>query len=87
MTRLATDEQFIDLLCSDDELLRAEFDAIIAAQWPGTPPELQGDERAADDCGGDPARWDSDADQAQLPNGPRHAGASSRRRQRSPPHR
>jgi len=31
------DEQFLDLICSDDELLAAEFDAIIAAEWP-TPP-------------------------------------------------
>jgi len=36
------DEQFIDvfadLLRADEELLRAEFDAIVAAQWPTSPP-------------------------------------------------
>ena len=36
------DEQFIDVLAdllrADDELLRAEFDAIVAAQWPTSPP-------------------------------------------------
>jgi hypothetical protein len=30
------DEQFLDLVCSDEDLLRAEFDAIIAAGWPST---------------------------------------------------
>jgi hypothetical protein len=28
----STDEEFLELLCADQELLRAEFDAIIAAQ-------------------------------------------------------
>jgi hypothetical protein len=36
-----TDEQFLDLVCADDELLRAEFDAIIAAEWPTPPPAGQ----------------------------------------------
>jgi len=33
-------QQFIELLLGDDELLQAEFDAIIAAEWPGPPPSL-----------------------------------------------
>jgi hypothetical protein len=32
------DDQFIALICSDEQLLRAEFDAIIAGQWPSPPP-------------------------------------------------
>lgn len=32
------DEQFIELICADDELVQAEFDAIISAEWPATPP-------------------------------------------------
>ena len=28
----STDEQFLDLLLADEDLLRAEFDAIIAAE-------------------------------------------------------
>ena len=32
------DEQFLALMCSDEDLLRAEFDAIIAAEWPSPPP-------------------------------------------------
>src|SRR4051794_21698603 len=30
-------DAFIDLLCQDEELVRAEFDAIIAAAWPSPP--------------------------------------------------
>ena len=33
----AIDEEFLALMCSDEEWLRAEFDAIIASEW-GTPP-------------------------------------------------
>ena len=38
----STDEQFLDLLLADEDLLRAEFDAIIAAEWPGQPPGRPG---------------------------------------------
>ena len=31
------EEQFLDLFLSDEELLRAEFDAIIAADWSNPP--------------------------------------------------
>ena len=85
MTRTTArlEEQFVDLLCADDELLRAEFDAIVAAEWPGATPAEPGGEPADDDCAGEPTRWDSYADQALLPN--QHAGARRPRRQRSPP--
>jgi hypothetical protein len=33
------DEQFLDLICNDPDLLAAEFDAIIAAEWPQPPPD------------------------------------------------
>ncbi len=36
-TSTAVDEQFLELICSDEELLQAEFDAILAAEWPGPP--------------------------------------------------
>lgn len=32
------DEQFIDLICADDALMRAEFDAIVAEEWSVLPP-------------------------------------------------
>ena len=35
--RRSIDEQFLDLLCADEDLLAAEFAAIITAEWP-TPP-------------------------------------------------
>jgi hypothetical protein len=38
----STDEQFLDLLLADEDLLRAEFDAIVAAEWPGPPPGRPG---------------------------------------------
>ena len=31
------DEQFLALICAEEELLRAEFDAIVADEWPGPP--------------------------------------------------
>jgi hypothetical protein len=34
----AVDEEFLELVCADEELLRAEFDAIIAQEWASTPP-------------------------------------------------
>jgi hypothetical protein len=39
-TRAAGEQEFLDLVCRDENLLRAEFDAIIAAEWPGEPPGL-----------------------------------------------
>lgn len=43
------EEQFVELVCSDEELVQAEFEAIITAAWstppPGCPPPRQ------------PARW------------------------------
>jgi len=32
------DDEFVDLICEDDELVRAEFDALVAACWDLTPP-------------------------------------------------
>ncbi len=36
----SVDARFLDLLLADDDLVQAEFDAIIAAEWPGPPPNL-----------------------------------------------
>jgi hypothetical protein len=33
----ATDEAFLDLVCADDELVRAAFEAIVAEEWPVPP--------------------------------------------------
>lgn len=32
-TRMDPQEEFLVLLCADEDLLRAEFDAIVAANW------------------------------------------------------
>ena len=32
-----TEDVFIDLVCADDELLHAAFDAIVAEEWPVPP--------------------------------------------------
>ena len=37
MTRTVPDD-FVDLVCADPSLLRAEFDALIAASWDSEPP-------------------------------------------------
>lgn len=36
-TRVDADEAFLELICADDDLLRAEFEAIVAASWVGPP--------------------------------------------------
>ena len=33
----STDEAFLELLCADDDLVRSEFEAIVAASWVGPP--------------------------------------------------
>jgi hypothetical protein len=76
--------QFLDLICDDPDLLQAEFDAIIAAEWPEPPgnrfhrgavggyPDCRHSRRAADCVPGPAAR-------------PRHPGIGGWARQRSPP--
>jgi hypothetical protein len=77
------EEQFLDLICSDEDLIQTEFDAIIAAEWPnppantpgraplaGTPPAGQPGARPP----GSPARWPG-----------HHPGIGGWTRQRSPP--
>jgi len=34
-------EDFLELVCADEQLLRAEFDAIIAEEWPANPPPAE----------------------------------------------
>ena len=35
---LAAEEEFLAIVCPHEDLVRAEFDAIIAAEWPSLPP-------------------------------------------------
>ncbi|HJQ01506.1 MAG TPA: hypothetical protein VJ851_07890 [Jatrophihabitans sp.] len=80
----SVDEQFVDLICRDADLLAAEFDAIIAAEWPDPPAGRPGSGAA----GGHPGR--RAAGRAAEPvrdliDRPRHPGIGGWARQRSPP--
>ena|SRR6478736_910455 len=82
------DEQFLELICSDADLLKAEFDSIIAAEWSESP-QPPADPGARGTAGGQPdsglARpTDPDPDR-DLVGQPRHPGLGGWARQRSPP--
>ena len=38
---LEVEQAFLDLVCADEQLLRAEFDAIIAREWPTRRPPVR----------------------------------------------
>lgn len=79
---LTTEEEFLAIVCSDEDLMRAEFDAIIAAEWPSPPPD-----RPENDDLVEPAprtvRRPPIPNQARRPDQPR--GIRGRSRERSPP--
>jgi hypothetical protein len=79
----STDEQFLDLLLADEDLLRAEFDAIIAAEWPGPPPGRPGRGARAERRPGETRRRRPRA--AGSPGWPRPLRIGGWPRQRSPP--
>jgi hypothetical protein len=81
---LAAEEEFLAIVCSDEDLVRAEFEAIIAAEWPSLPPGAPADGVAVERSPG-PARRQPRGGQARLPNGARHPGIDRWSRQRSPP--
>jgi hypothetical protein len=71
----ATHEEFLDVILADDELLRAEFDAIIADAWPDPP-------RAAAQP---PHRRLRTWGRGRIAQGPHRPGLAAWARQRSPP--
>lgn len=78
------DDAFLDIICHDEELLRAEFDALVAASWdePPPPPPPPAGPRPADNPPPRPAA--PTATEQEVP--PRsHRPAPAGRRQRSPP--
>ncbi|MEP6650311.1 MAG: hypothetical protein ABJA74_10450, partial [Lapillicoccus sp.] len=81
---LAAEEEFLAIVCADEDLLRAEFDAIIAAEWPSPPPDRPEDDDAVQRSPGT-ARRQPSGGQARLPNRARHPGIGGWSRQRSPP--
>ena len=80
----AVDEQLLDLICSDADLLAAEFDAIIAAEWPTPPAGSRGHGGAGGHPRGRATRRAAGAVRG-LVSRPRHPGIGGWVRQRSPP--
>jgi hypothetical protein len=78
------DERFLDLICSDADLLAAEFDAIIAAEWPEPPADTPGRGAAGGHPGSGAARVPAQPVRGPVPQ-PRHPGIGGWARQRSPP--
>jgi hypothetical protein len=79
------DDQFLDLVCADEELLRAEFEAIIAAEWPippAAPPPRHPARIPPPPTGTRRPRLPRSG---QVSQRPRHPGVGGWARQRSPP--
>ncbi|WP_156023080.1 hypothetical protein [Terracoccus sp. 273MFTsu3.1] len=77
------DEAFLALVCDDEELLRAEFDAIVGAAWPPS-----GTHSRPDDGDGTPrerARLEDRRRMATLRAVRREGGPVDRGRERAPP--
>ncbi|MGI8529762.1 MAG: hypothetical protein ACR2KO_09815 [Geodermatophilaceae bacterium] len=77
------EEMFLDLLCSDEEWLRAEFDAIIAAGWGG--PRTARPLRPASPTPSPPRCHSRPEVAADTPAPGRCPGVGGWARQRSPP--
>jgi hypothetical protein len=77
-------DDFVDPICADGDLLRAEFEAIVEAGWPSTPPSGPGDQDAEVNRPGHPCQGPGSREQ-RRPVGLDDPGAGSRSRQRSPP--
>lgn len=78
------DEEFLALMCADDDFLRAEFEAIIAQEWadslpPADPPVASPSSGPVPHGHGLPRGCHS------SPCRPSHPGDDGWRRQRSPP--
>ena len=77
------DEEFLALVCSDPEWLRAEFDAIVAESWDVPPPDPSRPCGGAGDWQGR-VGWHSPLG-AVVPAGSPHPWADRTGRTRSPP--
>jgi hypothetical protein len=83
-TAPAVEEQFLDLIYGDADLLAAEFDAIIAAEWPEPPSDRPGGSAAGRHPSSGPARRSAASIRGPVSR-PRHPGIGGWARQRSPP--
>ena len=82
----SVDEQFLDLICSDQGLLAAEFDAIIAAARPEPPTDRPGHGAAGRHPATNAARRAADPLRDPVSRPP-HPGIGGWARQRAPPFR
>jgi hypothetical protein len=78
------DEWFIEVMCADEELLRAEFDAIVAEEWADSPPPTDPAPATAGVNRG-PRGSGLPSRCLATPGQPHHRGADGWSRQRSPP--
>src|SRR2546423_1443879 len=79
----ASQEEFLALLCADEQLLRAEFDAIIAAAWPNPPPTRPRPERPG--AQQPPSAASAPASRPAQPGRAHRPGVGGLGRQRAPP--
>lgn len=80
----ALEADFLALVCADEELLRAEFEAIIAAEWPARPPRRPGGPPPGA-ANRRPGRPGGDRRPRPPADRPRRPHDDSRARQRAPP--
>jgi hypothetical protein len=64
------DEAFTDLISGDDELVRTEFDALMAASWPAPPPAPPPPEPPVRSGDGDPPDHGEEGTEPSGPPGP-----------------
>jgi len=83
-TTRTVDEQFLDLVCGDADLLAAEFDAIIAAEWPAPPVDRLGRRAARERAVSGAGRHPAGPAHVSVAR-PRQPGTDGWARQRSPP--
>jgi len=78
------EEEFLALVYADEELLRAEFDAIIAREWPTSRPPARPEPMSRGTGPHRPRQPKRAGEQPHLEN-PRHPHGRLQGRQRSPP--
>ncbi|WP_157693020.1 hypothetical protein [Pedococcus dokdonensis] len=83
-TARTVEEEFLDLVCADDEFVRAEFDALVAEVWSSRPPPAD-PSPAARGAGPEQQGGPAPSPTRLLGPRPRRPGAGGWRRQRSPP--
>ena len=83
-TQAAVLDEFLDLLCADEELLRAEFEAIVAAEWPRPPDRRVVVRTQHVGADGDPASGRARTSPS-TPVVDRRPGVEDSARERSPP--